>query len=207
MLDILNASFEIQAMLVFGYFGYWIATVGLDAKLSTNDRMFQILAYGFVGWFIGKIAYQIFFGILHNDIVVWAQIIVMFISSVLSASLWRKYIRKWSTSFFSKVKVHTQDHHPSTIVSLINETNLTWNFVQVHLDNGTVLESDFTKLEGYPTDPLIIDPDGNVAMYITSIHRANKTPDKLNPNDEERGYKINYIPSKEIARIEICWRK
>ena len=54
MNDLLTLSFELQSVLVFGYFGYCIASIGHRSSHTFEDRVLQILSFGFMSLVLFK---------------------------------------------------------------------------------------------------------------------------------------------------------
>ncbi|TDK36598.1 hypothetical protein E2F50_06615 [Rhizobium deserti] len=67
--------------------------------------------------------------------------------------------------------VFNDDHEASTWQSIMSK-QAKWTVLQVHLENRTVLESNFGQMSPRPRHPIIMNEDG-VGMYVTGRYKAD----------------------------------
>ena len=201
---LLNLSLDLQIIFAAGYLGFWVATVGIESKLRPTDIAMQILVYGLVAKLMLIALPE---RIYCNEVL---PPILAVIASVVVGMCWRSFLRKIVTDFLKFARVHNHDHMPTVLDSIMNETNVTWEYVQVHMKDGRLFESDSYKVDNnVPLDKYVIDPEGNIAMYVTKIFQANRNeePSTFEDDDENLGSVLSYISADNISRIDICWKK
>lgn len=199
---LLNLSFELQIILVGGYLGFWISSTGLSQRLKPMDMLMQILVYGIFAKIVLVLMqkYEFDGAILPLALAVAA--------SVFMAMCWRGFARKMVAGVMNKTKVHMHDNNPSVLASMLEEKGAVWEFVQIHLNDGKIYESAFGLLcDDLPLNAIMIDDDGNVALYVTKIYPKDRSAaptefdfDKNNPVGT-----ITYIPVDRIDRIDVNW--
>ena len=198
---LLELPFELQAMLVAGYLAYRISVTGRDTDITAQDSFFQILVFGFVGWFVAKAL-----PIENNILVVF---IVIFGVSLFVGIAWRAFGRRWFFNAMRKLGVHTSDGTDNALTSIVHgEDKLRWGNVVVFTKDGHIYTSNIGKVieEGVPTNETFIDTKGNIAFYVTRIERPDATGDDFPIKTGEDAI-ITYIPKTEIQRIDITWGK
>lgn len=217
METIFDLSFEIQALLVCGYFGYSIASIGRRMSHSTEDKLFQIISFGFLSLVTYKFLDWLFhlfsspLGDIHNETLFYVvQASSMLVISVLIASLWKTKIRKWVEKNLRKLGISNEDHYPNVIGSILHgHSEMTWDYIHLHLKDGRTITSDMIKI--FDLNPIgripLIDAEGNIGLYVTAIHTAEDKTTEFNPQRENGSFKLSYYPKEVIEGIEITWRK
>ena len=198
---LLQLPFEIQAVLAIGYLAYRLATAGLDRHHRTGDFVLQVLVYGA----IAKVAQE---GVAPWIQSPWCGLGVGLVLALLAAACWRAFGRRATVWLLRKFRVTRENYSPSTWASLIDDPR-PWHYVSVKLRDGTWLESNIDGLpKRLPHDPLDVDTDGNIAMYVTSRTDPNGTEHKFETADvlDEFGRaQITYIPASQIDRVTISF--
>lgn len=199
---LLNLSLDFQIILVAGYLGFWIATVGIDQKITPTHIAMQVLVYGF----FAKMSLLVFEGLgVQNKVL--PSLFAVFVSVFIGCA-WRGLLRKWTTDFFKYIGVYQQDHLPSVRASILEEANAKWECVQVYTTDGKIYESNFNFVpKGLLTGSFMYDQDGNISMYLTKLFLSVKDeePRTFEDNNLELGNSLTYIPSEQIIRVNICW--
>lgn len=217
MKDILALSFELQAVLVCGYLGYCIASIGHRVTHSTEDRLFQILSFGFLSLLSYYLLRWLAFFPLPNQTLETStiaanviQAICMLVFTLFFASIWKSFFKKWLQRLLSIWGVSNEDNYPNVIGSIIHgHSRFTWDYIHLHMNDGRTIRSDLVQLKQYsPTGSIpLIDAEGNVALYVTTIYRENGDSEDFSPLHENGAFKLSYYPKDKISEIEICWRK
>ncbi|MBL1421561.1 MAG: hypothetical protein COC24_013710 [Alphaproteobacteria bacterium] len=202
MESLFGLTFEIQIVLVGGYLGFWVSTVGRNKRMRPTDIAMQILVFGL----ISKLVLLIFssFGV-ENE---FYPPIIAVLAAIIGAAVWRKIIGKIVVKFMKWTNVHHDDHSPSVIASMLGETGVVWQYVQIHLNDGKVYESIFGLLpKDLPLNAITIDEEGNVSLYVTKIIQKDRVAEptifEFDANSESAT--ITYIPVHRIERIDVNW--
>lgn len=100
---------------------------------------------------------------------------------------------------------HLDDHEPTAWAS-IRSTAATWTFIQLHLKDGTTLESVFSQVpKTVPGGPLIVADDG-VSIYVTKVHKANGTSMDFSVEGLDGDTVATYVPRDNISQMDFGWR-
>lgn len=218
---ILSLTFEIQLVIVCGYLGYWVSTIGINHKSSTTDTIMQTLVFATMAK-LGLLTYQVFLSFcqiryylgqkdIHyvelfsflDALNIIGAIIFALLFAIGGSVLWRKKWRSLTTSIMKYFNIHRYDHRPTALASLTEEfTDSHTTSISVWLKNGTYLESRLIDIDRkLPLREGRIDADGSVLMYITIKKEPEKKLVKYLADDTQ----ISYIPASEIARLNIDW--
>ena len=200
MNDLFELPYEVQIVLVAGYLGYKVSTLGRGVVHRLEDILLQVLVYGLVGR-ISVMVLQTFAGNLGLPAVAAISIV----SAVVMASVWRQFLAPKASSAMSYFRVYRDDHESSAWSSIL-ATRAQWTYVQVHIDDGRVLESVFGSLPRTPSEPIIVNDDG-IVIYVTSVYSADGTNRKVDVVGNDQDYIVTYVPRSTIRQIEIGWRK
>ncbi|PCI86634.1 MAG: hypothetical protein COB24_08870 [Hyphomicrobiales bacterium] len=200
--SLINLSLDIQIILVAGYLGFYVATVGRDGGLRPVDIGMQILVYGL----LAKLATLLLaeFG-LNKPIY---QVVGAVIASLVVAAVWRRYLRKIWAKIIRQVGIHVDDHNPSVIASILDETDALWRNVQIYTNDGKVYESNFYKLPaGLPNNNIALDGVGNVSLYVTALYADahDESPLVFEGHDPKQKCKLTYLPANIIIKMNISW--
>jgi len=211
MNQLLSLTLDLQVILVAGYLAYKTTTVGRTNPDRTEDFLFKVLAYGLIGRVAAQvlqwIAQQAGIGTaLSAEVVFVMNSAAVVIVAAMIAALWRAKGSSWFSTAMKALRVYDDDHHASTWDSIV-ETRALWDFVQVHLPNGDVLESSFTKVPlDVPMGKITLNADG-LAVYVTRILRDDGTEADF-PCENGQGFsQITYVPRDQIRQLEVCWRR
>lgn len=216
MNDLLELPYEIQIVLVAGYLGYKLVTATKKAEHKTEDFLLQVLVFGTVGrvfsYAVARVVMRLGYWapttVIDTDYKSVAVISTLaIVGSVGFALLWRTYLDKAMKGVMSYLNIYHDDHETSAFRS-VTSTKARWSFIQVHLANGTILESLFKLPEqsGIPSRPVILNDDG-IALYVTTIHPKegeSRDCEQVTPSGENI---ITYVPRSEIKQIDIGWKK
>ncbi|WP_422371358.1 hypothetical protein [Hoeflea sp.] len=209
MNDLLNVSFDFQAMLVAGYFGYKISSMGLARVHRTEDFLLQVLAFAVVSKIISALSVVLLTEIPGLIEIEWVSPFITMFAGVLVGAFWRKYGETRFSKLMENRDISRDDHEASVWMSIAHSKSR-FTFVQVMMRNGTTLESDFDLIpQSPPFPPLKINEDG-ISIYVTKIWPSDDQAEQVFEPviDKELGImRLRYIPRSEIEQIEWCLRK
>lgn len=203
MPELLQLSFQTQAMLVSGYISYSLAYSGWRQNHSHFDTSFIILCFGLI---------YLAFNLLIKSTIELDYFFIEIISSlsglistVATAVLWRNYLRDLSFKIFRKIMKGVDDNLISAFDSVINDVSLKHSELFVSLKNGTCYESyPLGQFNGLPNGPCTYGRDGSIAMYITRIFDEEAPDGRLARGTiNEDGHRITIIPADQVSEIEI----
>lgn len=216
MQSILGLTFDLQAIIVVGYLGYRVSSIGMRDSHSTDDRLLQTITYGFVGllsWLIVKGLIQIPLTESSLEIIPWVektvQVIIMVFTTLMAAIIWSKYLKKMTFLKLKELGVSNEDEYPTVIGSIVHGHNkMHWDYVNLYLTDGRIIQIDMKKLGGeLPGNIPLVDTHGNFALYVTKIFDLDDVVNEFSPKTDEGGFKLSYYPSSKIDGMEICWRE
>ena len=216
MNELLKLPYEIQIVLVAGYLGYKLTTATKKAEHKTEDFLLQVLVFGTIGRvmsylvadFVMMLGYWAPTAVVETDYKSVAVISALaIIGSVVFALLWRRYLETCVKAVMSYLDIYHDDHETSAFRS-VTSAKTRWSFIQVHLTNGSILESwlKLPEQAGIPTKPVILNDDG-VALYVTTIHPKDGDSRDCEQVTSTGENVITYIPRSEIKQIDIGWKK
>lgn len=196
---LLDLPFQIQGILAIGYLSYRLATTGLDKRHRTGDFILQVFVYGAMA----KLAHELCIQYGFSIIISWTAATI---AALLIAGIWRSIGQRIVVSLLRRAKITRENFFPSTWTAIIGTSNC-WKYISVRLIDGTYLHSDIDRLpHGLPHEPLDVDPEGNIAMYITGIRKHDTNDDILEESEVldifGRAH-LTYIPASQISRITV----
>lgn len=196
--EIIKLPFEIQLVLAAGYIAYRIAATGLNRAHNTTDVVFQVLVYGLVAFLAYNQTIQM--------VPIGVAMATAIIASIIAASIWRRFGRQIFVTVIRGVGVTRENYSPSTWDHLI-QSHHKWAYFAVTRDDDVVFESNLQTLpSGLPFEPLDIDMDGNVAIYVT---RRISSDDKIvdygieGAVDTYGRAHLTYIPASRIKTVTV----
>lgn len=213
MENIFTIPVNIQIMVVAGFVGYFINSVGRE-KLDNFERVFSVFIFGTLGALaflainslISIYFEQPFWGIdrASSSYVVWSFIVNLIFSAVF-AGFWRKYGRKFVSRLAKKIGVYQDDHHQTGYDSFIEMMPSILSFIDLEMQNGKTYRSEYPILKKKNVDPenwVAINKDG-IALYITAIYDAKGEPTLLERDDPNVHPSLSFIPISEIKYINV----
>lgn len=213
MNDILALTFEVQLMLVCGYFSYSIGSIGRRINHSVEDKIFQIITFGFLSLIIYQTLIWLcdaVFESFSNTAETIFQAASMILIAVGIGAIWKAKLQSWVYKIMKALGVSNEDHYPTVLGSVIHgHTKFTWDYLHLHLKDGRTIRSDLTQIKdlNLAGSAPLVDAEGNVALYVTTIYRSDDTQEDFVPAHENGSSKLSYYPKDAIAGIEIAWRK
>ncbi len=211
MNDLINLSVDLQVTLVGGYLAYNITVLGRDVKDRTEDLLLKVIAFGLfgkgIGWLLAWVTRtEIFLQNVYIEPLEAIPIALEIVATVLGGILWRFVGYSWVSATMRVLGVYRDDHETSTWMTLAH-AKAAWNHIQIHLVDGSVVESHFAKLPAKtPTSHLTLHKDG-VLLHITKIYRENgDVIDCSNRHDNEMS-EPSYIPMERITQVDVSWKK
>jgi hypothetical protein len=200
-------SLDLQLLLVGGFFAYKISVVGTQTEDSTEELLLKVVAFGLFGRLIYELLVMLLdvrldVSLLRSTVVGGIGVVCM---SILAGVVWRRWLARLAARTLNVLRVHRDDHFRTTWDSIVNQP-AQWDYVQLHLSNGSVVESDFGAVPAdVPLGKLTLSTDG-VSLYITRIHRDGTTSN-VAPAVAGRGFVASYIPKEQITQVDFCWRR
>jgi len=209
-MEVANLPIEVQILLVAGYLGYKVFVTGRGVAHQTEDKALQIITFGSIGRLVATLftmavtsAFQSIRVPPEEGLILVA--IVTVIAAATTAALWRSIGLRLFSELMRRTGVYRDDHQYSTWSS-ITAVNANWNYVQLHLNDGRTLESDFGQLDPRPLGDSITVNDDGFALYITAIYDENNLRKEIGPKYNDRATTISYVPRSTIAQIDIGWQ-
>lgn len=212
---ILSISVDLQIVLIAGYLGYKVATVGRGISHSTEEFLAQLLVFGSISR-AGALAVELatswtgshLFGLAAlppGDVRTLATAFVTAAMGIACGVLWRRDGIRMVSAFMRITGTHLDDHEPTAWAS-IRSTKATWTFIQLHLKDGTTLESVFDRIPtAVPGGPLILADDG-VTIYVTRVHRPDGTLMDCSVAGPNEDSVATYVPRDTINQVDFGWR-
>jgi len=215
METLISASIDLQIVLIAGYLGFKITTVGRGLSVTTEEFLAQTLAFGSIGravaYFVelGTLMFSQAAGAAHvlpNDGRTIAIGAVTILAGIGAGMVWRRWGSDLVSAVMEATGTYKDDHQPTTWAS-IKAARATWTFVQVHLNDGRVLECEFSKVPlEVPGSPLIIADDG-VSFYVTRIYRpADGGTVDIDVHGLNDDYVATYVPRSQFSQVDFGWR-
>lgn len=202
MNDLLNLPIYLQATLGCGYLAYIIARQGRRKNEKAYDVVLGTILCSIPGLGVWRLLEHFSFPLIST-------IVFMLVASALTGIVWRKYLRRFWFDFLNEARISTNDDNPSTWTRLIQDTTITPTQIVVYLKDGKRLYcDDVHKFHNSPIPTMQYDREGNIAMYVThtqSIGKERKPAQHL--QHDSWGDMISYVPSSEIARVKLRYKK
>ena len=201
MLDeALKLPFEMQLVLAAGYLAYRTANAGLDRSHKNTDIVFQVFVFG-------SIAYS-----LYKPVENCAPIAVAMLTSVLgalvAAIIWRCIGRAAIVKMLRQLKVTRENFSPSVWDSILHAREK-WTYISIIRTDDVTFESNLEALpEGLPLEPMELDMDGNIAIYITRTVNPKGECNDLGVEGALDTYgraHLTFIPVDQIKNVTISF--
>ena len=208
METLLKIPYELQIVLVAGYLAYKIISIGKGRNHRTEDFLLQVLSFGVVArsataatlWLLPKSM-----PIAVDEAVSIAFVAVLTCAlAILFGMLWRSIGERAARSIMNATGVYRDDHESSVWQSIMNQP-ARWTVVQVHLENGLVLEANFGQMKPYPKVPVIMNEDG-MAIYVTGRYREDNSFEQYEITGNDDDITLTYLPRSSIKRVDVSWR-
>lgn len=212
---ILSISIDFQIVLIAGYLGYKVATVGRGINHSTEEFLAQLLVFGSISR-AGAFAVELAARWTGSNLTIptvsvsadartlWIALVTVGIG-IACGVVWRRNGIALVGAFMRITGTHLDDHEPTAWAS-IRSTKATWTFIQVHLKSGSTLESVFDRIPTtVPGGPFTIADDG-VSIYVTKIHKADGTSEECSVSGPNGDSVATYIPRDNINQVDFGWR-
>ncbi len=192
---LLNLSNPYLTAFVLGYIGYWIAYHGFT--YAKEERIFKIIVFMIPSLLIFQtIGYKLY------------SVIACFVLSILMASIYRTYIKKWLSDLFYKLQISNEDNVDTVLNTIMQDTKIEITQVTVKLKNGTILYCDnVNNYNASGVDLFRTDKDGNIALYVERIEHADGRTTEHTPHNKNWGDLITLVKKEEIMWIEFRNKK
>jgi hypothetical protein len=200
--DIASLPEQLQVMLVSGYFGYSIAYSGFRDNERKDELLYGILSFGIFGY----IFYDSIRNLFQTFILPGLGALLV---SVLVAIFWRKYGRRWFNMILHRAAISNEDGIKATWARIVQDTTIAPTQIVVQMKDGSKYICDDVQSFGKSAIPrYYTDNDGNIALYVTHRTTADGTDIEVDSViDEMWGHRISFIPSKDIANVDIRFVK
>lgn len=208
MFEYLNDNPTFLLIFFFSAVGYWVASGAARANYKTLH-----VALGIALFFLIGLGTYYFIKQYFDIHIVWRIIIAGFVI-IATAYIWRRW---WAEPVFQKLRnwsVTTTSFGPSKTWDMIESVpKRKFHYYRVELEDGTQMGSDTEKLQNMdekddecPSE-MIIDEEGNVALFVTEIwKKGKKKPIKNNFIDEHGRIEYTYIPASKIRMIQAYFK-
>lgn len=206
MNELLNLPFELQIVLVAGFFAQSISDWGLKPAIRPEQFLLKILAFGLIARSILLIfgsAQQQDTSVSSGSRLAFAALSTISLALVV-AFVWRRWLADALQRFLLWAKVHSDDLEPSAWASLHN-TDRKWHFIQIELADGSTLESAFALTNNDDDTPRAIVNDDGIAIYVTNRYRPDGTPVPQEFSVGDDIMIVTYIPKEQIVAAKIGW--
>jgi len=194
--DILALSWKAQVALASGYAAYILAYRGIRAHHSTQDTVFLALVFSLVA------SAQLWLTKAYSPILSGAT---AFLLSVAVGMLWRRRGMELLSAILRRPNTTWSDDTPSAWARLQENRRFPVSQISVLLKDGTWLNCEETsRFNDAPYAPCVLGTSGDILMYLTSV-TPKGGDDKPQPSTRDRtfGDRLTYIPSSEVARVNI----
>lgn len=203
---LLSLPYELQITLVSGYFGYKISSIGKGRAHRTEDFLLQVLSFGLLAR--ASVALGLWARPLPAAIPEAGIIACIAVATVLFGLIfgmfWRSYGESWMRLAMNCLGIYRDDHEASVWQSIMNRRG-GWTVLQIYLENGVVLEANFSRMRPYPKVPVVINDDG-VGVYLTGRYKDDGTYEEWEITGNDGDLTFTFIPRAEIKRMDVNWR-
>lgn len=211
MNEIIELSWKSQVVFVGGYLAYVIAFSGRRGSHTTNDTIGILVCFGGLGLLsiglVEKIAF-LCLNISDSEVNPYLLGTIGVVTSILSAILWRAFLQEFSVKILQKLTGSKEDGLPSAWATLLHSQKLEYSQLVVTLKSGVTYESyPLGNFNEYPDGPCTLGSEGSIGMYVTYITDAEGKGRKVDNVVDGDGARITYIPSSEIAEVDLRRRK
>lgn len=177
-----------------------LAYRGIRAHHGPFDTFFSIILFSLLTTFVFSISKV-------NSIVINGGFSIAI--SLLLAIFWRVIARDLLSKICRKIGLSWADDDPSALVTLTANSRYAVTQVAVHLQDGTILRCDDTsKFNNAPFGPILIGPNGDVALYLTHRDPADGSASVAQQYvvDPNYGFRITYVPASQIKILDLRHR-
>jgi hypothetical protein len=197
---LLNLPWQIQVSLASGYAAYLLSYRGIRFGHRTIDTTFITVAFGLIA--TGVMA------LLKAEKPLLSGV-AAFAITCLAALIWRRFLRHLVQLMMHKLDISWANDDPSALATLSSNNRYKVSQVAVELDDGTWLRCDRTdKYADAPFGPMVLGPDGDIALYLTHEEKLGKAVKELGTvRDPSWGDRITYIPAARIRQITFRHRR
>lgn len=201
--DLLGLSVQTQAVLASGYAAQMVAFRGLRRDQSAADILFSTLVFGLPALAVLAIGNRWGWSL-------WVSIPAGLLWACLVGALWRRWVRRWFDEVLRDSGITWSSDHKSAWAWVLDSDGKKVSEVVVELKDGTYL-----YFSGNPdTDaslarrPIHFGADGGIAMRVSKAQYAGADDwTEIDDATNEAGDNLTYLPSIEIARVDIRYKK
>jgi hypothetical protein len=193
----LNQSWTTLLLVASGYAAYYVANVGIRDHHKLADVTFSTLVFAFVSAF----AFYFCRWMLGLSLVVTSGI--TFVFGMLAGVIWRRFVRPCFERLLRSIS-HADDL-PSAWIALFAERHDATQLTVQLKDGSWLMCDDLRNFRDYPNGPCVLGAKGDILMYVTDkqTKRGHGFIPTGGPSDPHWGHEITYIPSDQIARVDI----
>lgn len=206
-MEIATLPAEIQIVLVAGYLAYRAFVTGRGVLHDTTDTALQILTFGSVGRLFAALvglAFEPAATVLSSENTTILTAVLTAFFAIAIAALSRRFGLTAASQLMRLLGVYRDDHQYSAWASIM-AVPARWNYIQLQLNDGRTIESNFNQLVVHPPgDRLTVNNDG-FAMYITAIYDSNNVRKDVDPRNGA-AHIVSYIPRSLVSQIDIGWQ-
>ncbi|WP_138469881.1 hypothetical protein [Poseidonocella sp. HB161398] len=210
MKELLELPWQIQVVIVGGYFGYIVAYSGKRSAHKSVDTLGIILCFGGISLLTFNSLEELVpklmivgifdFSYLRGFIISGGAIS----SSLLSAVFWRRLLSAQVGQAIRKLSKSDDDGLYFGWETLIQHPNLEYNQLNVTLKSGRIIESyPLSRFDNLPNGCCLLGGDGSIGMYVTHITELDGTRrEAKNIICDTEGARITFIPANEVSEVD-----
>lgn len=212
MPDLSTLPLDIQITIVAGYFGYKVYVAGRGATHGAEEVILQALAFGILGRMAASLlkAYASLVAGPRLSFPGYADAVLLTVASVAMsialAALWRTKGSAAFSKLMRNLGIYSDDHEYSTWASITSK-RAQWNYIQLHLIDGRVLESTFSELPSDPLGDRITTNTDGFAIYITATYDKLGNRTAQSPLIDGSAMAITYVPRSSVAQVDLGWQR
>lgn len=208
---ILKLPYELQIAFVSGYLAYKIISIGKGRAHRTEDFLLQVLTFGVLSRATIALLGATSTAPQYLQVDSWPEAALIAaiatmtcIIAVLYGAIWRLKGEAAAKAVMYHLGVYNDDHEASAWQSIMQKP-AKWTVLQVHLDSGIVLESNFGRMNPQLRHPIVMNEDG-IGMYVTGRYTEDGHYDDWDITGSDSDVTLTYIPRASIKQLDIAWQ-
>jgi hypothetical protein len=193
--ELLTLPWKIQVALGAGYAGYMLGYLGVRKFHTGADVFFKTIMFSLFA--SGVFALQL---PVHW---IW-ECVLSIAASVIAGLTWYLKFSQLYVTLLKKMGIRHNDY-PTAWLSVSHDLENYFTQISVLLEDGsTVSCDDLSKFSDAPFGAAVFGSDGDMAFHATHVtSRDGETKAQTTTIDENFGYRMTYIPSNRIMRVQV----
>lgn len=192
--ELLSLPWKIQVALGAGYAGYILGYLGLRKFHTGADVFFKTLLFSVFASGVFALELPVQWG--------W-ECALSVLASVAAGLLWHLKLRAFYYRVLKKIGLRYNDH-PTAWLSVTHDQENYFTQISVVLEDGSSVSCDnLSKFTDAPFGAAVFGCDGDLAFHATHVTDSDgNTKAQSSTIDDNFGYRMTYIPSNRIMRIQ-----